>query len=209
MRALSHVRRAVPRWAAAALLLMLPATAAVGEPAAIAPIAALNQALIQVMKAGRSTPFRQRYQVLAPAIERALDLPYILQVSVGASWRSLTPDQQQTLLAAFRQYTVASYLNNFDSYNNQKFVINPTTRPVGSNEQVVDTQIIPASGERHTIDYVMRNSPQGWKAVDVLADGSISRVAVQRSDFSAVLNRGGVSALTASLQQKTEALERG
>jgi phospholipid transport system substrate-binding protein len=208
MRALSHVRRAVLQRAAAAILLALPATAVAREPAPVAPIAALNQALIEVMKAGRATPYQQRYQVLAPAIERALDLPYILRVSVGPAWRSLNPDQRQILLDVFRRYTVASYLDNFDKYNNQEFVTNPTTRPVGSNEQVVDTQIIPVRGERHRIDYVMRNSPRGWKAVDVLADGSISRVAVQRSDFSSLLTRGGVPALTASLQQKTEDLER-
>jgi phospholipid transport system substrate-binding protein len=45
--------------------------------------------------------------------------------------------------------------------------------------------------------------------VDVLADGSISRVAVQRSDFSALFDKGGAPALEASLQQKTEELSHG
>jgi phospholipid transport system substrate-binding protein len=56
------------------------------------------------------------------------------------------------------------------------------------------------------LSYVMRRTPSGWKAVDVLADGAISRVAVQRSDFRALLAKGGGQALVASLQQKVDEL---
>ncbi len=221
MPALSQLRRVLLVCTAAAFALAAPsapvraaspaddASTAANDQAAVAPITQLDQALLQVMKAGRTTPFQQRYDILAPAVERAIDLAYVLRISVGPSWTGLTPDQQQALLAAFRRYTIASYLDNFDSYDGQKLVVSPTTRPVGSDKQVVDTQIVPTSGTGHTIDYVMHKTPDGWKAIDVLADGSISRVAVQRSDFSALLAQGGVPALEASLQQKTEALARG
>ena len=39
------------------------------------------------------------------------------------------------------------------------------------------------------LDYVMRQGEKGRRAVDVLLDGSISRVAVQRSDFRSLLHR--------------------
>jgi phospholipid transport system substrate-binding protein len=45
--------------------------------------------------------------------------------------------------------------------------------------------------------------------VDVLAAGSISRVAVQRSDFRHLLSNGGGDALVASLQRKTSDLSGG
>ena len=179
------------------------------DQAVLNPIEQLNQALIAVMKAGRATPFQQRYDMLAPAVENALDLPYILRISVGLGWSALSQDEQQALLAAFQRYTVASYLDNFDSYDGQQFVVSPDTRSGGNNEQVVSTQIIPKQGTGHKLDYVMRQVGNVWKAVDVLADGSISRVAVQRSDFSSLLSKGGAPALVASLQQKTAALSRG
>jgi phospholipid transport system substrate-binding protein len=53
----------------------------------------------------------------------------------------------------------------------------------------------------------MRQTGSGWKAVDVLAEGSISRVATQRSDFRALVMRGGSDALLASLQKKATDLE--
>ena len=186
------------------------ATGAASDQAAIvAPIAALNAGLIRVMQAGKTAPFQQRFDMLAPTIDRAFDLPHILEVSVGAAWSTLAQAQRDALLATFRRYTVASYVDNFDSFDGQHFDLQPQTRPVVGGEQVVLTRIVARSGETHQLDYVMRSTADGWKAVDVLADGSISRVAVQRSDFRHLLDRGGATALMASLKQKVEDLSRG
>ena len=206
-----QLRRAVS-FLAMALLLTLPVASAPAQPVdrtAVAPIEALDQALVGIMKAGRQTPFQQRAAMLAPVVERAFDLPDILKVSVGPGWSALTGDQQAALLAAFRRYTIASYVDNFDSYNGQRFVVSPTTRTLGDGRMVVNTQLIPQTGPAHTLDYVMSKTDAGWKVVDVLADGSISRVALQRSDFSALFDKGGAPALQARLQEKTEALSRG
>ncbi len=162
------------------------------------------------MKEGRRGSFQQRYATLAPAIEKALDLPFILRISVGLGWSSMSPEQRQELLEAFRKYTIASYLDNFDSYDGQKLVVDPATRQLATGEQVVSTQIVPQNGTPHRLDYVMHRTPDGtWKAIDVLADGTISRVAVQRSDWSSLLTQGGAPALLATLQKKTEALSQG
>ncbi|MBV8614445.1 MAG: ABC transporter substrate-binding protein [Acetobacteraceae bacterium] len=175
----------------------------------IAPIEQLQQALLTVMRQGRATPFGQRATALTPTIERAFDLPAILRVSVGPTWSRLSPEEQRRLLDVFRQYTVATYVQAFDHYDGQRFVVSPQTRSSFGGSQVVHTEIVPRSGETHTIDYVMRRAPDGaWKATDVLADGTISRVAVQRSDFSAMLASGGAPALVAGLQRKTAMLER-
>jgi phospholipid transport system substrate-binding protein len=185
----------------------LPAGAADGQ-AAIAPVQELIDGLVRIMKAGPSTPFQERFGMLGPVIDRTLDLPAILQESVGSSWATLPPDQQNMLTDAFRRYTVASYVNSFDDYNGQHFDISPETRTVGS-EQVVQTHVIPLQGDSHGLDYVMRHGSSGWRVVDVLADGSISRVAVQRSDFRRLLARGGAQALAESLRLKSADLSDG
>lgn len=177
--------------------------------AATSPIRKLYDQLIAVMQEGQGVPFTQRYNQLAPTIEATFDLDEILQVSVGPSWSTMTPDQKALLQAAFRHYTIASYVNSFDSFNGQRFEISPQTRALPSGEQVVDTKIVPASGDTHVLDYVMRQGPHGWRVVDVLLDGTISRVAVQRSDFRSLLARGGAVALAKSLREKTADLSGG
>jgi phospholipid transport system substrate-binding protein len=185
------------------------AAAGPADAAAIAPIQALDAALLGIMHAGKSAPFQKRFDMLAPAVDLAFDLPQILRVSVGPGWSSLQPAMQANLLAAFRRYTVASYVDNFDSFDGQRFEELPNTRALPGGDRVVLTRIIARSGTKHDLDYVMRNTAAGWKAVDVLADGSISRVAVQRSDFRHLLDQGGAEALMASLQRKTKDLSRG
>jgi phospholipid transport system substrate-binding protein len=181
----------------------------IADTAAIAPIRELCDSLLGIMRAGQGTPFAQRFDRLAPAIERAFDLPAVLQSSVGPSWASLPPDQQSTLLAAFRRYTVANYVNSFDHYNGQKIDVLPDTKGLPNGEQVAQTRITSATGETHALDYVMRQGGGSWRAVDVLADGSISRVAVQRSDFRRLVARGGAEALIESLNKKTTDLSGG
>jgi phospholipid transport system substrate-binding protein len=182
---------------------------AAADPAAIAPIQQLCDALLSIMKAGAAAPFAQRFATLAQVVDSTFNLPVILQVSVGAAWSGLPPDQQTALQAAFRQYTIASYVNSFDNYTGQRFEVSPQTRNVTNGELVVQTKIIPTSGESHELDYVMRQDGGAWRVVDVLADGSISRVAVQRSDFRRLLATGGAPALMTSLQHKTADLSAG
>ncbi|MGO8920410.1 MAG: ABC transporter substrate-binding protein [Stellaceae bacterium] len=199
----------------AACLMPLP-VAALGTTAAsdavTDPIAQLNAGLLAQTKVGRAAPFAARYAQLAPLIERVFDLPVILRVSVGLRWAKLAQDDQTRLLDAFRSYTVCSYVANFDNYVGQRFVILPEKRSIGE-KVVVATQIVPLSGTPTRIDYVLHpDEGEGgvlWKAIDILLDGSISQVAVQRSEFQGLLGDGDVAKLIAALDRKTTDLSGG
>ncbi len=189
----------------APLVLAMPARAADADAAA--PIAALLQALLASMKAGQ-TPFAQRYAALAPVVDRAFDIPATLQAAVGPRWAQFTPQQQAQLLDIFRKFTIARYADSFDEYHNEKLEMLPDSRMSGT-DQVVATRIVPGSGDPVRIDYVMRRGPNGWRAVDVLLNGSISQVAVQRSDFRALLSGGDPAPLIQSLQKKVADMSGG
>ncbi len=205
---MSLSRRALLNGLGGLLLPGLGRLAFAADADAAAPITALNRGLIAGMRAGKATPFPQRYGALAPLVEEAFDIPGILQASVGPRWAALPPAQQSQLLEVFRRFTIASYVANFDSFNGEKLEVLPISRNVGA-DQVVATQIVPSSGAPTRIDYVMRRTPAGWRAVDVLLNGSISRVAVQRSDFRSLLGSGDAGPLIQSLQRKTADLSGG
>ncbi len=183
------------------------ALAQAAVPEAAAPIAALDQALETAMHEGKATPFAQRYATLAPVVQQAFDLDTVLETSIGPRWQSFSPVEQQDIRSEFLKFTIASYVSNFNAFSGERFEISPDTRAIGT-EQVVSTRIIPTSGDTARIDYVMRQSQAGWRAVDVLLDGTISRVAVQRSDFRSLLE-GGPSALVDSLRKKVSVLSGG
>jgi len=190
---------------AALLAALAPLAAHAADPDVQAPIQALLQALTQVAAAVRATPFAQRFNTLAPAVERSFDLPAILQLSVGPRWASLPPPEQQSLLDAFRKFTIASYVANFDG--RERFEMLADSRSIGA-DQVVATRVIPNGGEPTRIDYVMRRTAQGPRAVDVLLNGSISQVAVYRSDWRSSL-ASGAGPLIANLQGKVASLSGG
>ncbi len=171
-----------------------------------APIGTLDQALLAAMKNGNAA-FPTRYQALAPAIDQAFNLQQILKTIVGLRWSAIPADQQAKLLAVFRAYTVANYTANFNSGSGDQIRILPETRSVGA-DRVVETEIVPTSGDSTRIDYVMRQFPAGWQAVDVLEEGTISQVAVQRSDFRSLL-ADGAGKLIDKLQAKVDTLSGG
>jgi phospholipid transport system substrate-binding protein len=168
----------------------------------------LHAGLIAIMKAGKTASFRERYDMIAPVIGRTFALEVILRQVIGPRLAALPADQQSALGDAFRRYTIASYVANFDTYSGQRFEVVPSVRAAG-NDRVVDTRVATASGNVHVLDYVMRQEGAEWKVVDVLADGAISRVAAQRSEMRSVLADGGGAGLLVSLRQKTAELSGG
>ena len=171
------------------------------------PLRDLYDALEKVMHAGRAVPFTQRFDILAPVIERVFDLETVLKVSVGLRWDTLKPDTRSELLKVYRHFTIATYVANFDKYDGERFRILPGTRDSGA-DRIVATEII--TGADHVrLDYVMRDAGRTWRIVDILLDGSISRVAVQRSDFRKILGNGDAGALIASLRRKITDLSDG
>ena len=190
------------------------AALAAGSPraqtvAALAPIQSLNLGLLAIMRAGKAAPFAQRLQMLAPAVDQAFDLDAILQAVVGPRWSGFSEADKAGLRMEFRRFTIASWVANFDSFNGEIFTIQPMPRPLDDGALVVETQFAVPGGTPVGLSYVMRQTGLTWRAVDILAEGTISRVAVMRSDFRQVLAQGGGAALVARLRDKNEALNAG
>lgn len=172
------------------------------------PIKDLYAALEALMRTGQVTPFPDRFQTLAPVIDRVYDLATVLRVSVGLGWPKFDDAIRDDLMDAFRAFTIASFVANFDKYEGEKFEVLAETRIAGA-DQVVQTKIVAETGEPIRLDYVMQPSDSGWRVTDVLLDGTISRVAVQRSDFRSLLSHGTADALIASLRRKVKNLSGG
>jgi phospholipid transport system substrate-binding protein len=175
-----------------------------------APIEALNAGLIATMKSGSANAsFTSRYQALEPVVQKAFNLEVILKNSTGFYWATLPAAQQQELEKVFEQFTIASYVSAFNGYNGQSFKILPAERDVGASK-VVETQIVPGDGSSPTeLDYVMTNGAAGWQVTDVLLNGTISKVAIQSSDFSAEVTSGDASQLITALKAKVATLSGG
>ena len=115
------------------------------------------------------------------------------QLAIGPAWTTLPEAQRQQVMQAFERYVTAVYAERFDSYSGERLEVvgeQPTTYGT-----VVKTQIIKASGEPVTLNYLMITGASGPQIGDVYLDGTISELAARRADFSYTLRTQGVPGL--------------
>ena len=165
--------------------------------------------LLAVMQEAKRLSFAARYDRLAPSISRTFDLALMTRIAIGPGWAQIAADQQQRLTDVFSRYTISVYANRFDDYGGERFEVDakPTASP---NGVIVGSRIIKTNGEPVALNYLMRQDGSGaWKVIDVYLSGTISELATRRSEFVAVLQRGGAAGLVRMIEQRTAALRTG
>ncbi|WP_150293724.1 ABC transporter substrate-binding protein [Sphingobium estronivorans] len=180
------------------LLVSLAPVAAVAQTAdpARTTVQQLDDDLIRAMKAGGT--MQARTAALTSALDRAFDLPLMTRLAVGPAWAKLGGADQQALLRSFRRMTIAQYARNFDSWSGESFTIDPQVQQRGGDRLVRTTLNVPRQAPV-AISYRLRQSGSAWKIIDVFYRNSISQIATRRSDFAAVLQKGGAAALAAHM----------
>jgi len=163
--------------------------------------------LLGTMKNGQILGQSGRYARLAPVVDRVFDVASMTRLAIGSSWATLPPAQQQQLIEAFRHYIAATYADRFDSYSGEQLQV--TGEQPYNADVIVQTKIVKSDGETTTLNYLMRQNQGSWRISDVYLDGTISQLAVQRSEFNSILRREGVDGLVMALNRKADLLSRG
>jgi len=160
--------------------------------------------LTAVMKKGPQLGFAGRYKALAPAIRATFDLPLMTRFAVGPVWFKATPDQQQQLVSAFSDFSVATYASRFTTYDGEKFTV-LDQKPAAGGGVIVETKLIPKGDAPVALNYLMKPDAKGqWRIVDVFLDGSISELATRRAEFTSIVDRDGIKALVTKLGEKSK-----
>lgn len=130
-------------------------------------------------KAQKITYFRK-------LLNERFDLRTIARFALGKYWRTATPEQQATYTDLFEKMIVDVYADRFDNYGGQTLKIDGAR--VDGNDVLVRSEI--TANPPITVDWRVRSKNGGYKVVDVIIEG-VSMGLTQRSDFSAVIQRGG------------------
>lgn len=172
-------------------------------PAAIPQ--SLCDALIASMKQGAALTFKQRYELLSPEVSKDLDLALMTRLVVGPPWKTLAAKDQQDLVKAFSDYSIATYAQRFKSFSGERFEVDPNATPGAGGTTVVHTKLFTGGPDPVQLDYLMKNEADGWRIIDVFLSGTISELAARRSEYSTTLRQGGAQALVELLRKKTAA----
>jgi phospholipid transport system substrate-binding protein len=181
------------------LVAAAPVQAQAADPA-VAQIQGFYDALTASMKSGGTA--KSRYEKLKPAVEKAFDLQAMTATAVGTSWASASDADKKALIDAFTRMTVANYAKNFDSYNGEKFTVEPASIVRGPDHFVKST--MKTSGDTIAFNYRMHQLGSDWKITDVLLAGNISQMAQKRSDFAGTLASSGPQGLAKKMNALTD-----
>jgi phospholipid transport system substrate-binding protein len=194
------------------LLLLVGAsvTARAGETAesATAVASSFNEKLLASMRNADSLGYSGRYAQLRPAVLATFDIPFMAEKVLGRRWGELSEQDRELWREVFADLLTATYAGRFVGYRGQTFVT------VGEEKAARDTLLVltrldDPSGDDVVINYRLRRTDAGWRVVDVYLKGTVSELALRRSEYSAVLERDGFPALLEAVRGKIAALERG
>lgn len=183
----------ITRTALVFLLLLIAGPGRADQPTD--PVARLNDGIIALMRAADSgSPAAARLGDFEAVIRRSFDLETSLRVAVPGYDRA-PESERRALLDAFARRNAAQYVSRFDGYSGETIEI-AGERAGPRNTTLVETRLLRPGGNPVVLTYVLRRTGDRWGIVDVLLNGSVSQLAVQRSDFAATLRSGGIPALT-------------
>lgn len=197
----------LPRRSLPLLAVLLPAAArAQAAPAAV--IEGFNAALLDIMKNAQRLGVRGREARLRPVMAQAFNLEAMARISIGPAWTQIPPADQQALIRAFSDWSIATFAHRFDGYAGESFQMQGENT-LQSGDRLVRTRLVRPPEEPVALNYLMRDFGGAWRVVDVYLSGTVSELASRRAEFTTLLREGGAPRLEAELRQRTATLLRG
>lgn len=158
--------------------------------------------LLSVMKEGKVLGFKGRYDKLDAAVRKSHDLPKIARIVVGKQWEELSQEQQAKLEKVFSQLSISAYAHNFKDFSGETFTF-ISEEETGRGGVVVHTDLHIPSEKDVKFDYMMKKKDDGWRIINIIADG-VSDLALKRSEYTSVLSKEGFDALIAKITEKID-----
>lgn len=192
----------------ALLAALATAPASAEESSASESIDALHAALIDVMKDAEALGYEGRARKLESVIPRHFDVDFMARKSLGSYWQKADESGRQRYLETFTRFMIANYAGRFDGFSGQSF----RTRgeePARLDTTIVKSVLIDPGGENVELNYRMRQVNGSWKIIDVYLDGTVSELALRRSEFVSILRRENFDALLVALNERIAKLAAG
>jgi phospholipid transport system substrate-binding protein len=195
---------------AIALSIGLAGVAAADPDAATAPnaeqatrvVEGLHAVMLDTMKQSQQLGYDGRLARLQPAITARYDFAFIAEKSVGLTWKDLDAAQREKLVDALTRLAGANYAARMAEFGGEHFET-IGTEGASQNTILVRTRVVDTKGGAIPLDYRLRAGTDGSPLiVDVFYDGTVSELAMRRSEYSALLKKGGIDALLAALEKK-------
>jgi phospholipid transport system substrate-binding protein len=171
-----------------------------GDPTAL--VQATAQGMLGDLDKNRDE-YRRDPSKVAALVDKYLmphfDAETSARVVLGQFWRTATPDQRQRFIHAFYHSLLINYGDALAEFTADRLKIFPSRVEPGATTATVRTEVRRRNGDRVSVNYSLRMTPQGWKAWDVVIDG-VSYVKSYREDFGAQIESQGLETVIKRLE---------
>jgi len=166
-----------------------------------------HENLLTAMQNSGTWGYTERRDYLAAPVANAFYSEVQVRLASSVYWANFSDAEKTELTDAFYQFTLANYASRFKGYNGQGFVT-AGEEAMKRGRILVSTSLVKSSGEEVALNYVMMPNDNGqYRIVDVQFKGSVSELALRRSEFGPILRDQGFTGLVSLLKQKVEQLE--
>ncbi len=169
-------------------------------------VEAFHAGLLEIMKQAEVLGIQGRIDKLEPLMAKTFDMDFMASKTVGRYWSKLSDDDKVRWVKIFAKFTNANYAGRFTGYTGESF------ETVGVEEaardtRVVLTKIVVPSDDDVQLNYRLMQRDGEWRVIDVYLNGTVSELALRRSEYSSALKREGFEQLIASIETKIQDLK--
>lgn len=132
-----------------------------------------------------------------------VDINWMAKFAIAKFWKTMSDTEKDRYLASYKRYLVKTYVPRFKEYNNEIIKITGS-KDMGNSQYQVITQIITTKGNDKTtlnISYRCKEDSKKFKIRDITGE-DFSLLSTQRSEFSAIIEKGGLEKLIKNLENK-------
>jgi phospholipid transport system substrate-binding protein len=157
--------------------------------------------VLEILK--RDIAQQEKFEQLVSLLDGSIDLDLVARLILARHWRTANEAQKAEYLKLFRAYALDSLASKLHIYNGQEFEITES-QAAGKKDAVVRTLIHSPDRPPLRVDWRIRESSErGLIAIDVIVE-SVSLIVTQRSEFGAVVERGGIEGLLQELRRRID-----
>lgn len=181
-----------------------PATAIAAATEMSSPASAVetfHAGLIEIMKEADTLGFQGRIDKLTPLMTKTFDLDFMASKTVGRHWRKLSDADKARWAKTFTRFTTANYAGRFTGYTGEEFVTD-RVEEAARGTRVVLTKIVIPDEDDVQLNYRVIERDGQWRVIDVYLNGTVSELALRRSEYSSALKRDGFDQLCSSIETK-------
>ncbi len=173
-------------------------------------VASVTRDILETIKNDKSLQqrdLRRLSELVDQKVMPVVNFSRMTALAMGRHWRTASPDQQQRLVAAFRDLLMLTYSEALRYAPEATIDIRPARYLPSDEDVIVRTALIRPGKEPIPLDYRLQKTPDGWKIYDFNVLG-LWMVEHYRSQFTQLVSAKGIDGLITTLEEKNQSLRQ-